>query len=163
MLATWCHVCNKPEFQGFLVTLDWRPSKGFLLLLKPKPSSLSVGSAGWHSGLGAFLPSGLQQGGSLLTASLAGGERKVLERMAVPRQPLEVLTQVFSPLGQGIERVLSLSALPGGKGERLGHPILCSSVGRNHRGIQRGSGTFAPGTLHRGEGCENSAEAWTGG
>lgn len=137
MLATWCHVCNKPEFQGFLVTLDWRPNEGFLLLLKPKPSSLSVGSAGWHSGLGALLPSGLQQGSSLLTASLAGRERKVLERMAVPRQPLEVLTQVFSPLGQGIERVLSLSALPGGKGERLGHPILCCSVGRNHRGTER--------------------------
>ena len=117
--------------------LDWRPSEGFLLLLKPKPSSLSVGSAGWHRGLWALLPSGLQQGESLLTASVAGRERKVLERMAVPRQPLEVLrTQVFSPLGQGIERVLSLSALPGGKGDRLRHPILCCSVGRSHGGTE---------------------------
>ena len=82
LLTIWYQVCNNPEFQGFLVKLEWRLIQGFLLLLKSKALSLSMGSAGFR------------EGGSCSNIR-CWQRRKGLEGMVVPTFPLEVMAQMF--------------------------------------------------------------------
>lgn len=122
LLAIWYQVCNNPEFQGFLVKLEWRLIQGFLLLLKPKALSLSMGSTGFR------------EGGSCSNIH-CWQRRKALEGMVVLTFPLEVLAQMFC---RGSEWSLgpSCTSLRPGR-ESQSHPLGHCSVRESHRGAER--------------------------
>lgn len=137
LLTIWYQVCNNPEFQGFLVKLEWRLIQGFLLLLKSKALSLSMGSAGFR------------EGGSCSNIH-CWQRRKALEGMVVPTFPLEVMAQMFCGGSAWSPGPSCTSLRP--RRERQSHPVGHCSV----REEPRGSGTLAPGHPQRGEGCEDS-------
>ena len=93
----WYQVCNNPEFQGFLVKLEWRLIQGFLLLLKPKALSLSMGSAGFR------------EGGSCSGILCVGREGRPLREWWSQRFPLKFWPRCSVGAVHG---VLALPALP---------------------------------------------------
>lgn len=125
MLPIWHQVCNNPEFQGFLVKLEWRLIQGFLLLLKPKALSLFVRSAGFRE-VGSCSNIHCWQ------------RRKALKGMVVPTLSLEILAQMFCRVSEWSLGPSCTSSRPGR--ERQSRPVGHCSVREEPQGYREALG-----------------------